>query len=131
MSQRSMDFVLGVLALGGGLFLIGQAVSVSSVWGAGYRIWGMNLPSGLVIVPLLIGIGMLFYNHNGRLWKYVTGLGIIFILLSVILSVRISVNRISLFDFVLMFGFTTAGIGLLLRFWFFDDRQKNDKDNKK
>jgi len=123
-SQRSLDFVLGILSLGGGLFLIGQAVSVSSVWGAGFRFWGMSLPSGLVIVPLLIGIGMLFFNHKGRLWKYVTGLGIILILLAIILSVRITVHRIQLFDFVLMFGFTAAGIGMLFRFWFFDDRQK-------
>ena len=124
MSQRTIDFVLGILSLGGGLFLIGQAVSVSSVWGAGFNIGRMSLPSGVVIIPLLVGIGMLFYNHTGKLWKYVTGLGLLFILLAVILSVRITVNRVTLFDFVLMFGFTAAGVGMLFRFWFIDDRQK-------
>ena len=124
MSKRSLDFVLGILSLGGGLFLIGQAVSVSSVWGMGFSIGGVSLPSGLIIVPLLIGIGMLFYNHKGRAWKYVTGLGIVFILLAIVLSVRITVHRIKLFEFVLMFGFTVAGIAMLLRFWFIDDRQK-------
>jgi len=124
MSRRSLDFILGILCLGGGLFLVGQAVSVSSVWGAGFHFGGISMPSGLVIVPLLIGIGMLFYNHKGRLWKYVTGLGVVFILLAVILSVRITVNRISLFEFVIMFGFTVAGIAMLLRFWFFDESQK-------
>ena len=121
MSKKSMTFVLGVLCLGGGLFLIGQAVSVSTMWGRGLQLGNYNLPTGLVILPLLIGIGMLFYNHKGKAWKIVTGLGVLFILLAVIMSIQITVRRISLFDFILMFGSTVAGIGLLLRFWFYEN----------
>jgi len=125
MPNRSITFVLGILCLGGGLFLIGQAVTVSSVtlWG-GLNIGGVSLPSGIILLPLLIGIGMLFYNHKGRLWKYVVGLAVVFILLAVILSIRITVNRIPLFNFVLMFGLTVAGIAMLLRYWFYDRKGK-------
>ena len=129
MSRKSLNFVLGLLSLGGGLFLIGQAVSVSSVWGR-FRFIGLALPSGLVVIPLLIGIGMLFYNHKGKLWKYVTAFGALLILLAVILSVRITVNRVSLFDFILMFGFTVAGVGMLLRFWFYDCKDSNENKKK-
>ena len=116
MSNKSKSFVFGILCLGAGLFLIGRAVSVSSVWAP--RLFGYTMPTGLVALPLLIGIGMLFYNHRGSWWKVVTALGVIFILLAVVLSLRITVSRVSLFDFILMFGFTASGVGLLLRFWF-------------
>ena len=119
-SNKSLRFILGFLSLGAGLFMIGQAVSVSTAWGGGFRVGGMTMPSGVVVIPLLIGIGMLFYNHQGKLWKYITAIGIIFILLSVILSVRITVNRTSLFDFIIMFSLTAAGTGMLLRYWFYD-----------
>jgi FtsH-binding integral membrane protein len=107
MQRSGLMFVLGFLSLGGGLFLIGQAVSVSTNFG-GFGVWGVRVPSGLLVIPLLIGIGMLFYNHKGNAWKIVTSLGVLFILLAVIMSVRISVARVSLFNFVLMFGLTAA-----------------------
>ncbi|MCL2593477.1 MAG: hypothetical protein FWD82_08960, partial [Defluviitaleaceae bacterium] len=104
---------------GGGLFLIGQSISVTNVFGA-WRMFGFAVPSGLVVLPLLIGIGMLFYNHKSKAWKIVTGFGVLFILLSVILSIRIVVHRVTFFDFILMFGLTAAGVAMLLRFWFYD-----------
>lgn len=116
MSKKSLEFVLGILCLGAGLFLIGQAVSVSTAWGL--RVGSFYLPSGLVILPLLIGIGMLFYNHKSNAWKIVTALGVLFIVLAVILSVRITLHRLSLFDFILMFGLIAGGVALLLRHWF-------------
>ena len=118
MQNKSLKFILGILCLGAGLFLIGQAVSVSTVWG--FRIGGTTLPQGIVVVPLLIGIGMLFYDHTTNAWKIVTTLGVLFILLAVILSVRITMARVTLFEFVLMFGSTTAGLAMLLRYWFYD-----------
>ena len=120
--KSSMHFIFGLLLLGGGLFLIGQTVSVSTTWGW-VRIGGWNPPTGLVVVPLLIGIGMLFYNHNSKAWKLVTAFGVLFILLAVILSIRIVIHRTSLFDFVLMFGCTAGGVGLLLRYWFYDPKK--------
>lgn len=117
MKNNTMYLVLGILCLGAGLFLIGQAVSVST-YGGYFRIGSFSMPSGLTVVPLLVGITMLFFNHRSNLWKAVTGMGVVLILLAVIMSIRITMPRLSLFDFVMTFGLTFAGAGLLLRYHF-------------
>lgn len=111
--SKGMSFVLGLLCLGGGLFLLGQTVTVSNT-GAYWGRW----PSGLVALPLLVGIGMLFYNHKSRAWKIVTGFGVLFIVLSLVLSIRFTFRHITLFEFFLIFGFIAAGVAMLLRFRF-------------
>ena len=56
-----MQFFIGLLLLGAGLFWIFQTVRVSTNWGYFYpSIGSFHIPNGTVIIPLLIGIVMLF-----------------------------------------------------------------------
>ena len=114
-----LDFILGIAALAAGLFLLGLSVTVSTSWYV-YRIGAFSLPTGIVIIPLLIGIGMLFYNHKSKAAWVVSALGLLLIIITILLSVHIYVRNISLLHFIFMLGFILAGIGLLLKFWFKD-----------
>ncbi len=111
------DFFLGLLMFAGGLFMVMQNIIVRTSWGSGYfyRIGGWNVPNGLVLLPLLIGIVMLFMLDKKFFGWLVTILGIIFILLTIIMSVSISWRTSSAYVFVLMFGLVAAGGGLMLR----------------
>lgn len=110
-----LQFVIGLLLLGAGLFWIFQSVSVTTGFGSIYRIGGWAAPNGTVIIPLLIGVVMLFVMEKKIFGWIVTGIGIAVILLAVITSVRLHFSGGSLFNYVLMFGFTAVGGGLVLK----------------
>jgi hypothetical protein len=115
-----LHFFIGIILLGAGLFLFSSKVIVTSSWyqWGGLSAGGYNFTNGLVVLPLLIGIVMLFYNAKSMLAKVIITLGALFIILTVIMSVTIRFSRGSLFEFVLMLGMIAAGSGLLMRVLF-------------
>lgn len=112
-----LHFFVGLLMFGGGLFMILQNAQVTSSWGYGYfyHIGSWGVPNGLIMLPLLIGIAMLFMMDRKIFGWIVTALGIIFILLTIIMSVRISWRTTSAYVFIIMFGLVAAGGGLMLK----------------
>ena len=80
-----------------------------------WRIGNFSLSSGTVVIPLIIGIIWYFYNPKSIISKVIMGLGAIFIVLSVIMSVSINFTATSLYDYILILGMIGAGAGLLLR----------------
>ena len=113
----TIEFYVGILLLGAGLFFILNKTIVSSGFYA-WRIGTFNISSGLVIVPLLVGIIWLFYNPKSILAKIISILGAIFIIASIIMGINISFTRTTLFDFVIMIVLMGSGAGLLLRSFF-------------
>lgn len=115
-----MQFFIGIILLGAGLFLLSSKVMVSSMWHqwGGLSFGGFNFTNGLVVLPLVIGIAMLFFNSKSMVAKIIIVLGVVFIILTVIMSVQINFTRGSLFEFALMLGMIAAGSGMLLRILF-------------
>lgn len=107
-------FIVGILLLGAGLFMISKKVMVHSSW-YGWRIGLIDLNSETVTIPLIIGIIWYFINPKSILAKSIIVLGILFIIITVIMSIRINLVSMSMFDYILIFGMTGAGAGLLLR----------------
>lgn len=109
-----LQFFLGLLLFCVGVFLVFQNTTVSMAWYT-WSIGGMGLSQGIVVIPLLIGIGLMFYNSKSIVSWIVFILGIVFVLITIIMSVRIRFNPISLLSYVFMFGAILAGAGLLLK----------------
>ncbi len=114
-SGSLLQFVIGLVLLGAGLFWIFQSVHVSSSFGSFYHIGSWAAPNGTIIIPLLIGIVMLFLMERKIFGWIVTGIGIAIILIAVITSVRLYFTGGNLFNYILMFGFTAVGGGLVLK----------------
>ncbi len=114
-SGSLLEFVIGLGLLAVGLFWIFQSVRVTSYHGSFFRIGEWAVPNGTVIIPLLIGILMLFIMEKKIYGWIVTGLGVAIILISIITSVRLYFYGGNLFNYILMFGFTIAGGGLVLK----------------
>ena len=116
-SGSLMQFLVGLILLGAGLFWIFQSVSVSTGYGYGYLfgIGGVHIPGGTVIIPLLIGILMLFLMEKKIYGWIVIAIGVAIILLSVIMSVRLHFRGGSLFNYIMMFSLTLVGGGLVLK----------------
>ncbi len=116
-SGSLMQFLVGLILLGAGLFWIFQSVSVSTSYGYGYLfgIGGVHIPGGTVIIPLLIGILMLFLMEKKIYGWIVIAIGVAIILLSLIMSVRLHFRGGSLFNYIMMFSLTLVGGGLVLK----------------
>ena len=109
-----LQFFIGVILLAVGLFWLSKRVMVHSSWYI-WRIGGFDLSSGAVTIPLIIGIIWYFFNSKSIVPKIIIVLGIIFIVVTIILSVHINFMATSLFDYILIFGMAAAGSGLLLK----------------
>ena len=109
-----LQFFLGVIMLGAGLFMLSKRVMVHSSWYS-WRIGSFNISSGLVTVPLIIGIIWQFYNSKSIIPKIIITLGVVFIIATIIMSIRISFIPTSMFDYIIIMGLAAAGSGLLLK----------------
>ena len=109
-----LQFFLGIILLGLGLFLLSKRVMVSSSWYI-WRIGSFDLSSGLVTVPLIIGIIWYFCNPKSIVPKIIITLGVIFIVVTIIMSIRIYFVTTSMYEYILIVGMAAAGAGLLLK----------------
>ncbi len=113
-SNDLLQFFIGIILLGVGLFMLSKRVMVHSSWYV-WRIGGFDLSSGTVTIPLIIGIVWYFFNNKSIIPKIIITLSVIFIIVTIIMSVRINFVTTSMFDYILIFGMAGAGAGLLLK----------------
>ncbi len=111
-----MQFFCGLLMLAAGLFLIFQNLDVRSSWGTGFlHFGGYSLPNGLIFLPVLIGIVMLFLMDRKVFGWIVLAVGIVIVLAGVIMSVNIRWRTTNAYIFIAMFGLAAAGGAMVIR----------------
>lgn len=121
MKQRNelVEFIAGLAMLVVGLYLFTQRVSVSSnFFSSGVYYGSVSVPTGAVFIPFIIGIIMVFAKPESIVSKLVAGLGLLIILVSVIMSVHIRLETISLYEWILYLVGIFGGLGLLGRVLF-------------
>jgi hypothetical protein len=109
-------FFFGLILTVVGGYLVLNQVQVSSSF-AFFGLWGWNRPAGfgLTMLPLLIGIGVLFFDGKSKVgWTLSIG-GLLTILAAVLMSLSIHWAPTSLFNTLLMFGLLAAGLGMIAR----------------
>jgi uncharacterized protein len=102
-------FGLGMVIAGGYLFL--SHVTVSSGY---WMLWGYNA-FGVSLIPLLLGIGLLFFDGRSIIGWILTFGGVIIIITGIIANIHIYFSPTSLTDTMIMLGMLAAGIGLVAR----------------
>ncbi len=100
---------LAMVVAGGYLFL--QRVSVSS----GFWEFGGRSAFGLTLLPLLVGIGMLFFNGKSVVGRLLTAGGSLVIVVGIVANLRVYFGPASLYDTLLILGLLAGGIGLVAR----------------
>ena len=106
-----------------GLFLIGLGMAVAGGWlltnqvtvTSGYWQWGGYNAFGLSLIPLIVGIGFLFFNGRSIVGWLLTFCGAIIILAGIITNLEIYFRPTSLFNTVMMLILLAGGIGLVAR----------------
>jgi hypothetical protein len=109
-------FFLGLALTVVGGYLILNQVQVTSSFNF-FGLWGWNRQAGfgLTMLPLLIGIGVLFFDGKSKLGWFLGVGGLLTILAAVLMSLSIHWAPTSLFNTLLMFGMFAGGLGLVAR----------------
>lgn len=105
------EFLMGlVMAVAGGYLLASRVTVTSGYW----SLWGFD-SFGLSLIPLIFGIGMVFFNGRSVLgWLLVLG-GAVIILAGILMNLTIYFQSTSLFNTVIMLVLLFGGIGLMAR----------------
>jgi hypothetical protein len=104
-------FLMGlVMACVGGYLLLNQVTVVGSYW-----MFNGENAFGITLLPLLFGIGMLFWNGRSVIGWLLTAGGTLFILAGVIANLHIYFRPASLFNTIVMLVLLVGGIGLVAR----------------
>jgi len=105
------EFLLGLgMVIGGGYLVLNQVTVSGGTWNFyGYNAFGLSL------IPLLIGIGFLFFNGKSMVGWLLTSAGTLIIVLGVITNLQIFFRPTSLFNTILIFALLAGGIGLVAR----------------
>jgi uncharacterized protein len=105
------EFLLGLGMAVAGAYLLTQRVTVTSGY---WTLWGYNA-FGLSLLPLLFGIGILFFNGRSIAGWLLTFAGVVIILVGVIANLGIYFQPTSLFNTLVMLVLLAGGIGLVAR----------------
>jgi hypothetical protein len=104
-------FLFGVaMAVAGGYLLTNQVTVTSGFWRFGdYNAFGLSL------IPLLIGVGLLFFDGRSIPGWILTFAGALIILAGIIVNLEIYFRPTSLFNTLIMLVLLAGGIGLVAR----------------
>ena len=104
-------FFLGLAMAVGGAYLLTSQVTVSSGF------WGFfgRQTFGLTLLPLLAGIGFLFFDGKSLPGWLLLGAGAVMILFGILMNLRVYFEATSLFNTLVMLVLLFGGLGLLAR----------------
>lgn len=112
------QFLLGIVMMCGGIYMLLNSIVVTSHFGFGYRLYNagrFGITSGMVMIPFMFGIGMIFYNSKS--WSgWLLSIGsLVALVFGVISSIHFRFQGMSAFDLIVILALSVGGIGLFLR----------------
>lgn len=120
-----LQFFLGFIMLGGGIYWALNMFEVT--WNWGFRIGSWNMTTGVMLVPLLVGIFLMFLMEKKTIGGIIAALGVVIIIIAMINSISFHARSASLYVYVLMFGLIFAGAGLVAKVLFQKKPPRNDQ----
>lgn len=104
-------FLMGLtMACIGGYLLCNQVMVVGSYWN-----WYGTNTFGITLLPMLFGVGILFFNGRSIAGWLLTFAGALFILAGVIANMHIYFQPATLFHTLVMLVLLVGGLGLIAR----------------
>ena len=111
-----LTFLAGLAMLVVGIYWLTTRVSVStSFFGGTMSLGGMNINSGMIVVPFIVCIIWLFVNPDSFLAKICVGLSILLIIAAIILNTQLHMRTTSLYEYLIMIVFIFGGGALVLK----------------
>jgi hypothetical protein len=109
-------FLLGVAMTIGGGYLLLNALRVLNGFGGGlYAIGTFNVTGGMILVPFIIGVGIIFYDATRWYGWFLAGGALLALIIGAIASVRFSFEGMTAFDLIVILVLLFGGLGLVMR----------------
>jgi len=113
-------FLIGIIMLIGGVYLLLNSIHVSSNFAAslyGFDAFGgyRTITSGTIMFPFMFGVGIIFYNSKNVIGWFLAGGSLIALVFGVISSIRFVFDRMSAFDLIVILVLAVGGLGIVLR----------------
>ena len=105
------EFLAGLAMAVAGAYMLTQRVVVESGF---WTLWGYST-FGLSLLPLVVGVGLLFYNGKSIAGWLLTFAGVVIIFVGVLMNLQIYFQPTSLFNTILMLVLLAGGLGLVAR----------------
>ena len=118
------DFFIGIIMCGVGLYMLLSKITVTSTFGLGTNLYrfgvggnnlSFGLTTGMILIPLIIGIIWIFYNGRSIFAWLLTLTSLAGMLFGVISSVTLRLNTMNSFDLIMIFILAFGGLGIFLR----------------
>jgi hypothetical protein len=110
-------FILGFVMMVAGGYLFLQSINVSVGMGLGYQffnVWGAGITNGMVLIPFVFGIGMIFYNGKSIFGWILAAASLVMLGFGVIAQTHFVLRSMSAFDLISILVLMVGGLGLLL-----------------
>lgn len=112
------QFLVGVVMVVGGMYLLLNSIGVHSSFGWGARLFGVGgagVTGGMLMIPFIFGVGLVFYNARSVLGWLLAGGAVVALVFGVLASLAFSLRGMSAFELLAILVLAVGGIGLLLR----------------
>lgn len=114
----SGTFLIGLAMMIGGGYMLLNGIIVRPNLGFGSRMFGIGgvpITSGMVLIPFMFGVGMIFYNSKNWIgWLLACG-SLVALVFGVIANMTLQLARMSAFDLIVILVLFVGGLGLFLR----------------
>ena len=111
-------FLIGLIMMIGGGYLLLNGIVVRPNFNLGARVFGIGgvpITSGMVLIPFMFGVGLIFYNARNWIgWILAVG-ALVALIFGVIANMTVQMTRMSAFDLIVILVLLVGGIGLFLR----------------
>lgn len=104
-----------------GFYMLLQSIIVTPTFGMGMGLFhfalfgGIHITSGMIMIPLIFGIGMIFFNSRNYLgWALAVG-SLVALIAGVISSIQLTFRAMGLFDLLVILVLSVGGVGLFIR----------------
>ncbi len=108
-------FILGLIMTVAGAYLLLNSIHVNFHLGSriyGYQ--GYSVTSGMILIPFMIGVGMLFFNARNIIGWVVTFGSLAILIIGVISNTQFNLRSMTAFELILILVLMVGGLGLFL-----------------
>lgn len=112
------QFFIGFFMFCGGIYMLLNSITFYANYGFGSRVYGIggvSVTSGMIMIPFMFGVGMIFYDAKNKFgWLLAAG-SLTALIFGVISSIQFHMRSMSAFDLSVILVLTVGGLALFLR----------------